>query len=191
MLSLRCCREVCQSRISAIASLWTPRAEPAGRGGALRISYHTYRGLPGVLASLCDGVLFGLAYLQRRQLWPLILTHTVVIERDESRREELLHDQQSAGGRHGNESRMVEGAAVQNCLSRPEVGGWGRKSFSRFWLWRRPTGVALDVTLLTSGRGSSETRKPSALAGVGVTPMADEPRHNDGVCGCLPRPSTR
>ena len=142
MLSLRCCREVCQSRISAIASLWTPRAEPAGRGGALRISYHTYRGLPGVLASLCDGVLFGLAYLQRRQLWPLILTHTVVIERDESRREELLHDQQSAGGRHGNESRMVEGAAVQNCLSRPEVGGVGAQ-------------VVLKVLVVATAHGRS------------------------------------
>ncbi len=80
------------------------------------------------------------------------------------------------GGGHLREfeSRAEEGAAVQNCLSRPEVGGWGRKSFSRFWLRRRSTGVALDVTLLTSGRGSSETRKPSALAGVGVTPMADD-----------------
>jgi membrane protease YdiL (CAAX protease family) len=41
----------------------------------VRLSYHTYQGVPGILGNLCVGVLFAFVYLRWRQLWPLILAH--------------------------------------------------------------------------------------------------------------------
>ncbi len=45
---------------------------------ALRVSYHTDQGRSAMLFTLCLGLLFGLAYLRNRQLWPLFTGHAVL-----------------------------------------------------------------------------------------------------------------
>lgn len=46
---------------------------------ALRVVHHTYLGQGGMLFMVCMGILFGLAYLQYRQLWPLFTGHAVLL----------------------------------------------------------------------------------------------------------------
>ena len=45
---------------------------------AIRLSYHLYQGVAGVLAVVPTGLLFGIWFVRTRQLWPLIVAHAVI-----------------------------------------------------------------------------------------------------------------
>lgn len=44
---------------------------------AIRVSYHLYQGIPGLIAVVPMGLLFGIWYARTRQLWPLIVAHAI------------------------------------------------------------------------------------------------------------------
>lgn len=43
----------------------------------IRLSYHLYQGVAGVLALVPTGLLFAIWYVRTRQLWPLIVAHAI------------------------------------------------------------------------------------------------------------------
>lgn len=43
----------------------------------IRVSYHLYQGIPGLLAIIPMGLLFGIWFARTRQLWPLIVAHAL------------------------------------------------------------------------------------------------------------------
>jgi CAAX protease family protein len=45
---------------------------------AIRLSYHFYQGVAGVLAVVPLGLLFGFWFARTRQLWPLIVAHAIL-----------------------------------------------------------------------------------------------------------------
>lgn len=45
---------------------------------AIRLSYHLYQGVAGVLAVVPLGLLFGIWFARTRQLWPLIVAHAIL-----------------------------------------------------------------------------------------------------------------
>lgn len=45
---------------------------------AIRLSYHLYQGIQGVLTVLPIGLLFGIWFARTRQLWPLIVAHAII-----------------------------------------------------------------------------------------------------------------
>jgi len=44
---------------------------------AIRVSYHLYQGIPGLIAIVPMGLLFGIWFARTRQLWPLIVAHAI------------------------------------------------------------------------------------------------------------------
>lgn len=44
---------------------------------AIRVAYHTYQGLEGILAMALMGVLFCLWFVRTRRLWPLVIAHGI------------------------------------------------------------------------------------------------------------------
>ncbi len=44
----------------------------------IRLSYHLYQGVAGVLAIVPLGLLFGFWFARTRQLWPLIVAHAIL-----------------------------------------------------------------------------------------------------------------
>lgn len=44
---------------------------------AIRVSYHLYQGIPGLVAIVPIGLLFGIWFARTRQLWPLIVAHAI------------------------------------------------------------------------------------------------------------------
>ena len=45
---------------------------------AIRLSYHLYQGVAGVLALVPIGLLFGIWFARTRRLWPLIVAHAIL-----------------------------------------------------------------------------------------------------------------
>ena len=45
---------------------------------AVRLSYHLYQGVAGVLALVPTGLLFAIWFVRTRQLWPLIVAHAIM-----------------------------------------------------------------------------------------------------------------
>lgn len=45
---------------------------------AIRLSYHLYQGVAGVLSVVPMGLLFAIWFARTRQLWPLIVAHAIV-----------------------------------------------------------------------------------------------------------------
>jgi membrane protease YdiL (CAAX protease family) len=45
---------------------------------AIRLSYHLYQGVAGVLALVPTGLVFAIWFVRTRQLWPLIVAHAVI-----------------------------------------------------------------------------------------------------------------
>ena len=45
---------------------------------AIRLSYHLYQGVAGVLAVVPVGLLFGVWFARTRRLWPLIVAHAII-----------------------------------------------------------------------------------------------------------------
>ena len=68
-------------------ALRTPTSTPAPAvsmatavniSAALRLSYHLYQGVAGVLALVPTGLLFAVWFVRTRQLWPLIVAHAMM-----------------------------------------------------------------------------------------------------------------
>jgi membrane protease YdiL (CAAX protease family) len=75
---------VCGYVISVLAEPRAGAAQAVGLATAvnvsalIRLSYHLYQGVAGVLAVVPLGLLFALWFARTRQLWPLIVAHAIL-----------------------------------------------------------------------------------------------------------------
>jgi membrane protease YdiL (CAAX protease family) len=45
----------------------------------IRVLYHLYQGVGGLLSHIPDGLLFGMWYVRTRRLWPLVIAHAALV----------------------------------------------------------------------------------------------------------------
>jgi uncharacterized protein len=64
--------------VSPVPVQGTSLATAINTSAAIRLSYHFYQGVAGVLSVVPLGLLFGFWFARTRQLWPLIVAHAIL-----------------------------------------------------------------------------------------------------------------